>query len=299
MKVIGILNSGSPESLGEQFVAFHQGLGKAGFVDGQNVTTEYRWANDDYKRLPALAKELVGQVEVLVAAGGPVSALAAKAATKTKPIIFTTVTDPVKSGLVKSLDFPGANLTGTAGLTSELDATRLELLHELKPTAKLIGVLVNPNRPGLKEQQKDLHAAADKMKLKLEVLEAGTEHDLDTAFKSFAKRRVDALLVTADPFFNSRLARVIALADDKFPAVYQWRGFAVAGGLMSYGPSIAEAYHQAGIYVGRILNGAKPADLPVVVPTKFELVINLKAAEALHLTIPPSLLARAVLLRRQ
>jgi len=295
MKVIGILNSGSPEILGEQFVAFHRGLGEAGYIDGQNVTTESRWANDDYKRLPGLANDLLDQADVLVAAGGPVSALAAQAATKTKPVVFTTVTDPVKSGLVKSLKRPGGNLTGTAGLTSELDATRLLLLHELKPTANTIGVLVNPHRPGLKDQQTNLQAAADKMKLKLEVMEAGAVGDLKTAFKGFAQRKVEALLVTADPFFNSRRAQVIALAaQHTIPAIYQWRGQAVAGGLMSYGPSIAEAYHHAGIYVGRILKGAEPSALPVVHPTRFELVINLKTAESLGLEIRPELLACSI-----
>jgi ABC-type uncharacterized transport system substrate-binding protein len=305
MKVIGILNSGTPEMLGEQFVAFHRGLGEAGYVDGQNVTTEYRWGYDDYKRgnykrLEALAAELAKlPASVLVAAGGPVSALAAKTAAKNTPIVFTTVTDPVKSGLVKSLERPGGKLTGTAGLTTELDATRLGLLHELNPKARIIGVLVNPNRPDVDAQIRDLQAKADEMKLQLVIQKAGVAGDIKTAFKTLA-RKVDALLVTADPFFNSRRAQVLALAaEHKIPAVYQWRGFAVAGGLMSYGPSIAEAYHQAGIYAGRILDGAKPADLPVMLPSRFELVISLETAEALKLKIPPSLLARAELLRSQ
>jgi putative tryptophan/tyrosine transport system substrate-binding protein len=307
MKAIGILNSGSPETLGEQFVAFHRGLEEAGYVDGQNVTTVYRWCYDDYKRgdlrkLEALAAELVKlPVAVLVAAGGPVSALAAKAVVKRTPIVFTTVTDPVKSGLVKSLEKPGGKLTGTAGLTSELDAARLELLHELDPKADAIGVIVNANRPGDNPNKlsDDLTAKAADLRVKLVRLPAGANGDVATAFKAVAKQKVKALLVAADPLFNSRRAEVVALAAErKLPAIYQWRGFAVAGGLMSYGPSIAEAYHQAGVYAGRILDGAEPADLPVMVPTKFELVINLEAAEKLRLTIPPKLIARATLLRR-
>src|SRR6516164_185607 len=307
MKVIGVLNSGAPETLGETVAAFHRGLGEAGYVDGQNVTIQYRWGHDDYKRgnykrLEALAAELAKlPVAVLVAAGGPVSALAAKAAAKNTPIVFTSVTDPVKSSLVKSLDRPGGKLTGTAGLTTELDATRLELLREFNPKARLVvGVLVNPNRPDVDAQTKDLRAKADDMKLQLVVEKAGAEGDIKTAFKTLARQKVDALLVTADPFFNSRRAQVVALAaEHKLPAVYQWRGFAVAGGLMSYGPSIADAYHQAGIYVGRILDGAKPAELPVMLPSRFETVINLETAEALKLKIPHSLLARSTLLRSQ
>jgi putative tryptophan/tyrosine transport system substrate-binding protein len=293
--VIGFLNSGSVGSRGEQFAAFDRGLGQAGYVDGQNVTIEYRWANDDYGRLPALAAELVRRpVAVLVAGGGPVSALAAKAATKVIPIVFTTVADPVKSGLVASLNRPGGNITGTAGLTSELDAKRLELLHLLMPKTGAIGVLINPNRPTYEGELRELQAKADDMKLKLVVEKAGTEDDIDHALEVLARQRVDALLVTADPFFNSRRARVIDLATRyAIPAIYQWREFAAAGGLMSYGPSILDAYHQAGLYVGRILKGTKPADLPVVMPSKFELVINLKTAKALGIDVPYPLLIMA------
>jgi ABC-type uncharacterized transport system substrate-binding protein len=294
--VIGVLSSASAVLRGgEQFAAFDRGLREAGYVDGQNVTIEYRWANDDYARLPGLAEELVRlRVAVLVAAGGQVSALAAHKATKDIPIVFTTVTDPVRSGLVASLNRPGGNVTGTAGLTSELDPKRLELLYQLKPTASVIGVLVDPKRPGLKHQLQDLQAVADKMKLKLAVQEAGTEREIDTALETLARERVDALLVTADPFFNSRRAQLVALAArHAFPAIYQWREFAAAGGLMSYGPSITDAYRQAGINAGLILKGAKPADLPVMRPTRFELVVNLKTAKALGLEIPLTLLALA------
>jgi putative ABC transport system substrate-binding protein len=290
MKIIGILNSGSPERVGEQFAAFHRGLREAGYVDGQNVTIEYRWANDDYDRLAPLAAELVGlEVAVLVAAGGTVSAQAARDATKDIPIVFTPVTDPAKGKLV------GSNMTGIAGLTSELDLKRMELLHEFKPAAELIGVLVNSKRPGLGDQLKILQAKADKMKLRLEVQNASSnEREIDAAFRMLADKKVQALLVTADPFFNSRRTQVVAFAKTlNVPAIYQWSGFVVAGGLMSYGPSIADAYRQAGTYAGRILKGAKPSDLPVVQLTKFDLVINVEEAKAFG-PIPPELLARAL-----
>jgi len=294
LPVIGFLNSATTGAQEAQYAAFHRGLKEAGYVDGQNVTIEYRGADNHYDRLPALAADLVHRrVTVLVAAGGPVAALAAKAATATIPVVFTTVSDPVKSGLVASLNRPGGNVTGTAGLTSELDAKRLELLHQIKPTDGTIGVLLNPNRPGIEAQRKELEDAAVKMRLKLDIQDAGSEHDIDAAFETFVRQRVDALLVTADPLFNSRRTQVVTLAaGHALPAIYQWREFTAAGGLMSYGPSITDAYHQTGIYVGRILKGAKPADLPVIQPTKFELVINLKTAKTLGLQIPPVLLAR-------
>ena len=294
--VIGFLTTASPSSRGgEQIAAFHSGLREAGYTEGQNVRIEYRWASDDYSQLRVLASELVGlRVTVIVAAGGHVSALAAHDVTKEIPIVFTTVTDPVKDGLVASLNRPGGNATGTAGLTSELDPKRLELLHELKPTAPVIGVLVNPNRPGLDNQSRELQAAADKMNLKLEIQKATTDRELDSAFQAFASRGVDALLVTADPLFNNRRAQVLSLAaSHSLPAIYQWREFATAGGLTSYGPSIAEAYRKAGINVGLILKGTKPADIPVVQPTRFQFVINLKTAKALGPTIPDKLLALA------
>ena len=294
--VVGVLSSASAAlRSGEQFAALERGLREAGYTDGQNVTIEYRWANDDYARLPALAGELIHlRVGVIVAAGGQVSALAAHQATKEIPIVFTTVADPVKSGLVASLNRPGGNVTGTAGLTSELDPKRLELLHEIKPIAKLIGVLVDPRRPGVENQLPVLRAAAEKMNLTLDVQEAGTEREIDTAFETLAKRKVDALLVTADPFFNSRRAQLVGLAASlAIPAIYQWREFVSAGGLMSYGPSITDAYRQAGINAGRILKGAKPADLPVMQPTRFELVINRYTARLLGLTVSPILLSRA------
>ena len=295
-RLIGFLTTASPSSRGgEQLAAFHNGLRQEGYTEGQNVRIEYRWASDDYSLLRVLAKELVDlRVAVIVAAGGHVSALAAHEATKEIPIAFTTVTDPVKDGLVRSLNRPGGNATGTAGLTSELDPKRLEFLREAKPTAALIGVLVNPNRPGVDNQLREVHAAADKLKLKLEVQKAASDRELESAFEAFASQRVDALLVTADPFFNNRRARVLALAaSQKLPAIYQWREFVTAGGLMSYGPSITEAYRKAGINAGLILKGAKPADIPVVQPTKFQLVINQKTAKQLGLALPPNLLSLA------
>ena len=294
--VIGFLTTASPASRGgEQLAAFHSGLREAGFIEGQNVRIEYRWANNDFSLLRVLARELVAlQVAVIVAAGGHVSALAAHDATKEIPISFTTVTDPVKLGLVRSFNKPGGNATGTAGLTSELDPKRLEFLHETKPTAAVIGVLVNPNRPGLEGQLRELQAAANKMNLKLEIQKAATEREIESAFQAFASQRVDALLVTADALFNNRRAQVLALATShSLPAIYQWREFVTGGGLMSYGPSITEAYHTAGINAGLMLKGTKPADIPVVQPIKFHLVINRKTANQLGLTLPTALLAIA------
>lgn len=296
MPVVGFLTSGSLGSLNKQWVAgVHRGLGESGYVDGQNVMIDYRAADDHYDRLPGLAAELVrNRVSVIVAAGGPVSAIAAKRATDTIPIVFTTIADPVKSGLVDGLSRPGGNATGTAGLTSELDAKRLELLRQLKPSARLIGVLVNPNRPGVEANSKELQAAAEALGCKLIFQNAGPDHPIDAAFARLAEQKVDALVVTADPFFNFRRPQVVALAARyAIPAIYQWREFVGDGGLMSYGPSIADAYYQAGVYAGRILKGARPADLPVMQPTRFELVINQKTAKTLGIEIPPLLLARA------
>jgi putative tryptophan/tyrosine transport system substrate-binding protein len=294
--IVGFLTSGSASSLHKPWVAaFHRGLGESGYVDGQNVTIEFRAADDQYDRLDAFAAEFVrNRVAVIVAAGGPVSALAAKRATNTIPIVFTTIADPVKSGLVDGLSRPGRNATGTAGLTSELDAKRLELLHQAKPTARVFGALVNPDRPGVEANSKELHAAAQTIGVKLIIENAGPKHALDPAFERLAKQRIDALVVTADPFFNFRRAQVIALAArHAMPAIYQWREFVEDGGLMSYGPSIADAYRQAGVYAGRILKGERPADLPVLQPTKFDLVINQKTAKTLRFEIPALVLARA------
>lgn len=296
MPVVGFLTTASDSARsGDQVNAFLRGLREAGFVENQNVKIEYRWAHDDYSLLPSLAEDLIRlRVSAIVAAGGHVSALVAHDKTKDIPIAFTTVTDPVKSGLVKSLNRPGGNATGTAGLTSELDPKRLEILHELKPSAKTIGVLINPKRPGVEIQSRELQEAADKMSLKLEFAKAATEPEIDAAFAAFTAKKVEALIVTADPFFNNRRAQVVALAATAgLPAIYQWREFVTAGGLMSYGPSITEAYRLAGYNAGRFLKGVKPADIPVVQPTRFQLVINRWTARHLGLPLSPSLLSLA------
>ena len=294
--VVGFLTSGSSGALNKYWVAaFNRGLGDSGYADGKNVTVKYRFADDKYDQLDGLAAEFVRErVGVIIAAGGPVTALAAKRATATIPIVFTTIADPVKSGVVASLNNPGGNATGTAGLTSELDSKRLELLREIKPTALVVGVLVNPKRPGVEANSRELQGAADKIGVKLIFHDAGPGHSLDVAFEKLAEQRVDGLVVTADPFFNFRRSQVIALAArHSIPAVYQWREFVTDGGLMSYGPSIAEAYNQAGVYAGRILKGAKPSDLPVVQPHRFEMTINLKTAKSLGIDVPRRTIARA------
>jgi putative ABC transport system substrate-binding protein len=294
--VIGFLTTASPAARGgEQLAAFHSGLRAEGYAEGRNVQIEYRWASDDYTRLREMARELAAlRVSVIVAAGGHVSALAARDATKDIPIAFTTVTDPVKDGLVQSLNRPGGNATGTAGLTSELDPKRLDLLYKAKPTASVIGTLVNPNRPGLADQSKELQAAADRLKLALDFQQAATDREIESSFQAFAAHRVDAVLVTADPLFNNRRTQVLSLvADHALPAIYQWREFVTAGGLMSYGPSITEAYRQAGVNAGLILKGTRPSEIPVVQPTKFQLVINQKTARKLGLGLAPELLSLA------
>jgi putative ABC transport system substrate-binding protein len=295
MPVIGMLNSGSAEPRRDQTEGFHRGLKEAGFIVEQNVTVLKRGADDHYDRLPALAAELVHhQVTVIATVGGPVAALAAKAATATIPIVFAAVSDPVKSGLVASLNRPGGNVTGNAGLSIELDAKRLEILGELAPTATHVGALVNANRPGVEVQEQDLRAAARTAGRELVLLRVSVSRDIDAAFATLAERKVASLVVGADPFFNNNRQQILVLAArHAMVAVYQWREFPAEGGLASYGPSLPEAYRLSGIYVGRILRGERPADLPVVQPTKFELVINLKTARAIGLSVPPTLIARA------
>jgi putative ABC transport system substrate-binding protein len=295
MPVLGFLSSGPANARQDQFAMLHLALKEHGYTEGQNLTVEYRWANDQYDRLPGLAAELVQRrVAVIAATGGPVTALAAKAATNTIPIVFTGVSDPVKYGLVASFNRPGGNVTGSAGLTTELDAKRFEVLREMVPSANVIGALFNPNRPGVEAQIQDFVSAAQAAKRRLVVIRAGTELELETAFATNMRQPIDAVVVTADPFFNSVRGNLVELlARHRLPAIYQWREFTKDGGLVSYGPSILDAYHQGGVYIARILKGEKPADLPVVQPAKFELVINLKAAKELGLSVPAALLARA------
>jgi putative ABC transport system substrate-binding protein len=293
--VIGFLGVSSPGPNAQSVAAFHQGLSETGYVEGQNIAIEFRWAEGRYDRLPALAADLVGRrVNVIVTQGGTAVAVAAKNATSTIPIVFIVGGDPVGDGLVASFPRPGANLTGVTIITVELMPKRLELLAELVPQVSVIALLVNPKSASGERQIKDVQEAAREKQVQLRILEASAENEIDAAFATLVQMRADALVVGADPFFNSRREQIVALAARyAVPAIYEWREFAVAGGLISYGPSFPAVNRQVGVYAGKILNGAKPADLPVEQPTKFELVINLKTAKALGLTVPPSILARA------
>ena len=295
MPVIGFLNSVSAGPFRQFVDAFRRGLNETGFVEGQNVMIDYRWAEGQYDRLPELATDLVRRnVAVIAATGGAASGLAAKAATVTTPIVFIHAVDPVKLGFVASLNRPGGNATGIYLFTAALEPKKLELLHELVPKAVVIGVLVNPRNPNVESVSTGLQTAARTLGLQTYVVNADTQREVGAAFATFVEQRIGALVVAADPFFNSQRAELVALAArHAIPAIYEWREFAAAGGLMSYGTIISDAYHQAGVYAGRILKGEKPANLPVVQPTKFEFVINLKTAKALHLEIPDRLLALA------
>jgi len=295
MPVIGVLSTGSPlTSSPSLMAAFRQGLSEAGYVEGQNLTIEYRWAEGHYDRLPALAADLVGRKVDLIVASSPPSALAAKSATSTIPIVFRGGFDPVRDGLVSSLARPGGNLTGVILLAGELTAKRLELLSELVPRAGVIALLMNPKEASAERIIRDVQEAARTKGLQLHVLKASSESEIDTAFASLVQLHAGALVVGADPFLSGRREQLVALASRQaVPAIYAWREFAASGGLISYGASLTSGYRQLGIYTGRILKGAKPADLPVQQPTTFELVINLKTAKAIGLTIPQSLLLRA------
>jgi putative tryptophan/tyrosine transport system substrate-binding protein len=295
LPIIGYMSSRSPGDSVSLVAAFRKGLNEAGFVEGQNVTIEYRWAEGKYDRLPAMAAELVrlGSV-LLVTTGGEPSALAAKATTSTIPIVFTTGGDPVKNGLVESLNRPGGNATGISLLTTAPESKRLGLLHELVPGSKMVGVLIDPNYQEAEAQTKEVREAAGKLDERIQIALAGNDGQLESAFESLVQARADALLVCSDPFFDTRSDRIVGFATQhRMPAVYQFREYAVRGGLMSYGINLPEGYRQVGIYAGQVLKGIKPADLPIVQSIKFEFVINLKAAKALGLEVPPMLLARA------
>jgi putative ABC transport system substrate-binding protein len=295
MPVIGFLGLLSPEEVAAEVAAFRQGLSETGYVEGQNVATEYRWAHGQFDQLPALASDLVRQrVSVLAAFGTPASALAAKTATATIPIVFVTGDDPVRIGLVDSLNRPGGNATGIYMLTSALEPKRLELIHELVPNATVVGVIVDANSPDTSLQMKELPAAASALGQQIKIFNASNEAGIDTAFAAIVEQRIGAVLVASSPFFLPQRQKFVALAAaHALPAVYFIRPFTDVGGLMSYGTNIAEAFRQTGLYTGRILKGEKPANLPVQQSVKVELVINLKTAKALGLTVPLPLLGRA------
>jgi len=287
MPVIGFLSARSPEESAHLVAAFQSGLADNGYIAGQTVLIEYRWALGQYDRLPTMAADLVRRpVAVLAAVGGEPAAMAARTVTSTIPIVFA-MDDPVKQGLVESFNRPGGNATGMAVLSPDLEAKRLGLLHELVPQASTIGVLLNPNFPPAQHQLEEVHIAAQATNLQILALRASTDREIDEAFDTLMKQRIAALSVASDPFFDTRRDKLIGLAARyAVPAIYQFREYPAAGGLISYGIDIANVYRQIGIYVGRILKGAKPADLPVMQPTKFELVLNLKTAKTLHLAIP-------------
>jgi ABC-type uncharacterized transport system substrate-binding protein len=294
MPVVGVLSTRAPGADPHLLTALHRGLEEAGFVDGQNLRIEYRFAANQYDRLPALAADLAGRRVALIVSMGTPAAPAAKAATATIPVVFGVGDDPVHLGLVASLARPGGNLTGITTLSAELGSKRLELLRELVPKATRVGVLINPTNVNAEPVLKDLHVAASTLGLQIHVLHASTEREIEAAFATLLELRPGGLMVGTDPFFNSRSEQLARLAlRHAVPTVFQFREFAAAGGLMSYGGSITEVYRLAGIYVGRILKGEKPTDLPVHQSTKVEMILNLKTAKALGLTVPISLLARA------
>jgi putative tryptophan/tyrosine transport system substrate-binding protein len=293
--VIGLLSVRSPDESAHLLRAFRGGLAQDGVIEGRNVAIEYRWAHGEYDQLPALAAELVHiPVAILVALGGEPAARAATAATATIPVVAVFSTDPVKSGLIASLSRPGGNVTGISNLSTAMEPKRLGLLHDLVPQAKAFGALLNPEFPTFADQLADIQAAAQTTGVEIHVFRAGTDHDIEAAFESITQQRIVALLVASDPFFNSRRDEIAALAARRgVPAMYGFRDYAVAGGLMSYGIDLPDTYRQAGVYAGHVLKGAKPADLPVLQPTKFEFVINLKAAKALGVKFSDNLLSLA------
>jgi putative ABC transport system substrate-binding protein len=294
MPVIGYLSSLRQADSVRFDAAFRRGLSDMGYIEGQNVSVEYRWITDRYDPLPAMAADLLQRQVAVILALGPPAVLAAKAATQTVPIVFVTGADPLKFGFVASFNQPGGNITGIWLVTTVLAEKRLQLLHELIPKAELIALLVNPTSPVAEPQTRDAQAAAGALGLKLTVLNAVTENDFDRVFATLVRQRADALLVSADPFLSSRREQLVALtARHAIPTLFELREFVETGGLMSYGPVLSDGYYKGGIYVGRVLKGMRPADLPVEQVNKFELILNLKTARALGLTLPPTLLALA------
>jgi putative ABC transport system substrate-binding protein len=294
LPLIGFLSSRSPEDSSAQMAGFWKGLAELGYVEGENLAIEYRWARGDYERLPALAADLVGKpVRVLATVGGEPPAFAAKAATSTIPIVFSAG-DPVETGLVESYNRPGGNITGIDIMSSELEAKRMGLLHDLVPQATTIGFLVNPAFFGAKAEQRAVEEAAHALKLQVLILGANSDAEIEKAFETMVQQHIGVLFFATTPFFDARRAKLLALQSQyRLPTAYSFREYAAEGGVMSYGPDTADAYRQVALYVGRILKGERPADLPVMRPTKFELVINLNTAKALGLTVPQLLLAQA------
>jgi putative tryptophan/tyrosine transport system substrate-binding protein len=293
MPAVGFLNAASAKDYAYLVNAFHRGLSETGYVEGRNVIIEYRWADGRYDKLPELAAHLVSSKVGVIFANGPAVG-AAKAATTTIPIVFASAQDPVASGLVFSLSRPGGNITGATSLLDEIGPKRLSMMHELVPTAKVFAALLNPNNPGAANLSKDLESAAHSLGLEICILHASSEGDFEIAFSTMKQLRVGGLVIGSDPFFNTQLERLVSLVvRHAIPTIYQSREFVLAGGLMSYGAGIAETYQQAGVYVGRILKGERPTDLPVQQVTKVELFINLKAARTLGLTMPQTLLIAA------
>jgi putative tryptophan/tyrosine transport system substrate-binding protein len=295
MPVIGFLHGASPSYLGQFVDALRKGLNEAGYVEGQNLAIEYRWAEGHYDRLAALAADLVDrQVAVILAMGGTDPARAAKAATSTIPIVFVSAADPVRTGLVASLNRPGGNVTGVSLIAAALDEKKMGLLHELAPKAAVIAGLINPNYPGAKTQASEVQETANHLGVKAVILTAATDDEIDAAFASAVQQGAGAMLVSSDPFFNSRSGRFVEqAARHSLPVIYPQSEYVRGGGLISYGPDFSDGYRNGGVYVGKILKGAKPAELPVMQPTKFELVINLRTAKTLGLIVPSTLLATA------
>jgi putative ABC transport system substrate-binding protein len=294
MPIVGFLHSGSLSGRETQVAAFREGLADSGYIEGKNVVIEYRWAEGHYDLLPELTADLIHRQVAVIAASPLPSALVAKQATTTIPIVFMAGDDPIKHGLAASLSHPGGNATGVSLLTAGLNGKRLGVLHELAPKASLIAFLVNPNNPNIATQSSEVQEAANTVGIRIEVLQAGSETEIDAAFTGLAGRGAGAFILGPDPFFFNRRQQLVALAARyAVPAIYEVREFVEAGGLVNYGANLTEALRQVGLYAGKVLNGVKPADLPVVQPTRFELVINLKTAKALGLAVPPILLAQA------